>query len=268
MGALAQAVELQVHADPQLGEPPDERGVGGEADAVGVEGHRPDRLGPAELDDLDDLRMDGRLAAAEHDHLGLALAGDEDVEHAVDLLEAQRVAVGLVAGVGEADRAVEVAVGVDLDDPEAGVLLVLRAEAAVERAAVDDLGLELERDGARPVEAHRVEVHPGVAVDERLELAVLAAALAQVHPVVADVHLRVDHRLAHRADAPGELDEDLVAVDLDHRPSLARGDGAMAVCHGSVVTARNRVLRTFRSCRGPPSAPADPGGVAPTEELP
>jgi hypothetical protein len=118
-----------------------------------------------------------------------------------------------VAGVGEADGAVEVAARVDLDDPETGVLLVLGAEAAVERAAVLHLGLELE--GQRPglVEAKLGRVQLGVRVDERLERPVLGAALAHDYAVVADVHLSVDHPLAERADRLGQLEEDLGPVD-------------------------------------------------------
>ena len=40
------------------------------------------------------------------------------------------------AGVGEAERAVHVAGAVDLDDAQAGVLLMVGAEAAIVRAAV------------------------------------------------------------------------------------------------------------------------------------
>jgi hypothetical protein len=127
----------------------------------------------------------------------------------------------LVAGVDEADRAVQVAVGVDLDDPQAGVLLVLRAQPAVRRAAVADLGLEGQRDRAGLVEARRVQVRLRVAVYQRLELPVVAAPLAQEHLLVADVHLGVDGDLAHRADALGELDEHLVTVSLACRHPTA-----------------------------------------------
>ena len=89
--------------------------------------------------------MDRRLAARELHHLRIALGGDEAVEHELDLLKREREAVRLVAGVGEADRAVEVAAAVHLDDREAGVLLVLGADTAVERTAVLDLALILER---------------------------------------------------------------------------------------------------------------------------
>jgi len=123
-----------------------------------------------------------------------------------------------VTRVGKAHRAIEVAAGVDLDDPEAGVLLVVGAQAAVERAAVTDLGLGLERDRARLVEALRRHVHLGVAVQQRLEGSVVPTPLAQEHLVVAGVDLGVDHRLAHGADALRALEEHLVTVD-----TLTRG---------------------------------------------
>ena len=128
-----------------------------------------DRALLGEVEELEDLLVDGGFTAGEDDHLGLALAGDEDVQHPLALLTRDRVPVGLVAGVGEADRAVEVAAGLHLDDAEAGAL-VLGTQATVARAAVVDLGLELERDRARLVEAHRIRVHLGIAVHDRLEL--------------------------------------------------------------------------------------------------
>ena len=226
--------------------------------------------------------MDGGLPAGEHHHLRLALRGDEHVEHPVALLEGDRVAVGLVAGVGEADRAVQVAVGVDLDDPEAGVLLVLRAQPAVRRAAVLDLGLEGQRDRAGLVEPRRGQVRLRVAVDQRLELAVLPAALAQVDLVLADVDLGVDHHLAHRADALGVLDEHLVPVPfpLRHRPlptsrffsehvaasqSSSRCEDPQGECHhpdtlrgrGHVVRARTPREPSFARA-GIPRVTADP----------
>jgi hypothetical protein len=114
----------------------------------------------------------------------------------------------------EADRAVEVALRVHLDEGEAGVLLVLGAEAAVEWAAVMHLGLELERDGARLVVAQLSEVELRVGIDQRFERAVLRTALAHDDLVVTDVQLRVDHALAKGADRTGQLEKDLVSVDL------------------------------------------------------
>src|SRR5919109_2670151 len=71
-----------------------------------------------------------------------------------------------------------------------------------------------EREGAGLVEALLAQVELGVGVDERLEAPVLWAALAQEHAVVADVHLRVDDRLADRTDRLRVLEEHLVPVDL------------------------------------------------------
>src|SRR5262249_48758089 len=115
-------------------------------------------------------------------------------------------------GVGEADRAVEVAVAIHLDQREAGMLLVLRAEATVARTAVDDRGAEAERGRPRLVEAQRVEVHPRVRADQRLEPAVARAALAHDDLAVLEPDLRVDGRSADGADAAGELVEDVVRL--------------------------------------------------------
>ena len=120
-------------------------------------------------------------------------------------------------GVGEAERAVEVAGRVHLDDPQARVLLVLGAEPAVEGAPALDVCARLEGDRARLVEALRREPHLGIRVDEGLEGPVVPAPLAQVDTVIADVHLGVDDRLADRTDALRVLDEDLVPLSLRGR---------------------------------------------------
>jgi len=199
--------------------------VGGQPDAVGVERHRPDRPFLGHVDEREDVLVNGRFAAGEHHDLGLALTGDERVEHGGALVDGDRVPVGLVPGVGETDRAVQVAVRVDLDDAEAGVLFVLGAQPAVQRAPLAYLGLYGQRDGPGLVEPRRVDVHLCVAVDQRLELAVVAAPLPQVDLPIADVDLGIDHGLAHRADRLGELDEHLVPVALhDACASLDHGN--------------------------------------------
>jgi hypothetical protein len=219
VGALVEPVELQVDVDRPAGPvPPPDLGhevfVGGEADAVGVEVDRLDRTRLGGVDEVDDVFVDGGFAAGEHHHLGLTFGGDEHVQHRLALSQGDRIPVGLVAGVGEAHRAVQVAAGVHLDDPQAGVLLVLRAQAAVGWAAVADLGLEGQRYRARLVEPGRLQVHLGVAVDEGLEPAMFLAALAQVHLAAAEVDLGVHDDLAHRADRLGVLHEHLVTVPL------------------------------------------------------
>jgi hypothetical protein len=129
VGALVEAVELQVDVRlaVEAGEGLHEAPVVGELDPVRVQVDRAHALVHGQLDEVEDQGVDGGLPARVHDDLGLALGGDEGVERGGALLHREREAVGLVARVGEADRAVQVAVGVDLDDPEAGVLLVVRA---------------------------------------------------------------------------------------------------------------------------------------------
>jgi hypothetical protein len=162
-----------------------------------------------------------RLAAGELQHLGLALGRHERVEHPSDLCAREREVVGLApSGVGEADRAVQVAAAVDLDDAQARVLLVLRADPAVQRTPVMDVGLEREWQRARLVEPLLGHVGLGIGGDQRLERAVLRAALAQHDAVVARVDLRIDHAFAPRADRARELQEHLVAVhSCGHRSS-------------------------------------------------
>src|SRR5712691_769351 len=133
-------------------------------------------------------------------------------------MDRERERVGLVPGVRETDRTVEVAVRVHLDDPEAGVLLVIGAEAAIERASVPYLRLRLERVGPRLVEAEGVRIHVGVAVDERFESTVLHTSFAQEDLAFTDIYLGLDDDLADRTDALGQLDEHLIAVRSHARP--------------------------------------------------
>src|SRR5262249_33579156 len=149
-----------------------------------------------------DLGVDRRLAAAELHHLRLALQRHETVEHALYLRQRQAEA-GL--GVGEADRALQVAVAVNLDQPQAGGLLVLRTESAVVRAAVAHLGAKAERNAPRLVVAQRGHVRLGVRAQQRLKPAVLRAALAHHDAAIAQQDLRIDGRAADRADAARQL---------------------------------------------------------------
>src|SRR5258708_4103808 len=109
----------------------------------------------------------------------------------------------MMAGPGKADGAVEVAVAVHLEDSQAGVLLVVRAQPAVEGAAPGEFGLGLQRDRSRLVEAYGLEVPVGTGVQECFEAAVVGAALPQVEAVVPDVDLGVEDDLADGADALG-----------------------------------------------------------------
>ena len=112
------------------------------------------------------MRMDGRLAAGELNHLRIAFGADVVVENILDFFKRQAEAR---AGLGKAKRAGHVARAVDFDDSETGVLLVVGAQPAIVRAAVLDLRGELQRDGAGLVELRGTRVGLSVAVDQPFE---------------------------------------------------------------------------------------------------
>ena len=111
------------------------------------------------------------------------------IEHVFHFFERQAEAG---TGFGEAKRTIHVAGAVDLDDAETGVLLMVRAEAAIVRAAVFDLRSVSERDRARLVELAEGGVRFRVAVDQSFEGSTVGAALAHVHFVIAEQDLGVD----------------------------------------------------------------------------
>ena len=182
--ALAR-IELQIdlEAGLQLGEPRHEILVARDAHAVRVQHDVADRLRLRELQDLEDLRMDRGLAAADLHEIGQALALDERLQHRVDLGQAA-VLGARGRGLGEAHRTGEIALLVDLDQREAGMLLVVGAQAAIVGAAVMRAALELERHVAG-LEIVLAALEIGrIGRDQRLLRAVLGAAL-QVEDVVA-----------------------------------------------------------------------------------
>src|SRR5215207_9077568 len=202
---LLEAVELQVDVDSELCQSGREAGIASQADAIRVQHHQRDVAPLGGRQHVEDLRVDRGLTAGELNRLGFALGPDEGVQHRLDLLQRQAVPVLLRprAGVGEADRAVEVAGGVDLDDPQAGVLGVLGADATVTRAAVKGLRLTLAGVFAGLVEALDLQIALGVAVDDRLEFSVVGAPTAEDHAGVANEELGIEHGAAARTDRLG-----------------------------------------------------------------
>ena len=188
---LVEAVELQIDPGLEFGQPRQETVVAGNPYAVGVEHDVLDVFRQRELDEIEDARVDRRLAAGELHDLRVALGGDEPIQHVVHLLVSEfitvrRVACAGLVSVSEAQRAGQVAGGVDFNQSETGVLSVLRTQAAVVGAALGDLGGKLQRECARLIVAGRRDVQRSVVEHERLEPAVLRAALAHDHPVVAE----------------------------------------------------------------------------------
>jgi hypothetical protein len=151
--------------------------------------------------------MERRLATRELDHFRVAFCPYERVEHGLDFI---RPEVEAGPGIHEAGGTGHVAAGVDLDDYQAGVLLVLRAEAAIVGAAVLDFCRELERYVARLVVTKLVQVAVCVGRDEDLEASVVRAALAHDDLSIFEMDLGVDDLLADGAHAPRQLVENRV----------------------------------------------------------
>ena len=207
-----QSIELEVDGGTQLGQRRHERVIRGDAHAVGVDHHVRDASRLRRRDEIEDLRMDRRFAAAELDDFRIPFQLDQAIEHPLHLGQRQ---IEALPRVREADRAIEVAPGVDLDQRDADVLLVLRTETAIPRTPFANLGAPAERDAARLVEARRCDVCLGVGADQSLEPAMFRAAFAEIDPVGSQEHLGIDAAQADRADAAGELVEDLVRITSD-----------------------------------------------------
>ena len=120
----AQAVELEVDHRVLLGQFVQELVVEGDAHAVGVDHDLAYAPVPGGLDHLHQVRVNGGLAAAELDDLGVTLSLHEAVKHELHLLHRQAEADPCI---GETDGAVQVAGRVDLDQGQAYVSFVLRA---------------------------------------------------------------------------------------------------------------------------------------------
>jgi hypothetical protein len=166
---VVQGVELQVDLEArlQLGQRIDEGRILGNADAVRVQHDMANRTASCGRQNFEDLGMDGWLAARDLDQIGLALAGHQGIEHAFDFGQAaMRVTLG--RRVGKADRTGEIAGLVDLDDGQAGMLLVVGAQPAIPGTPVVGARLRCQRpvagleifEGAAPVD--RIVGHQGL----------------------------------------------------------------------------------------------------------
>ncbi len=191
---VAQRIELQVQLEARhVGRQPfDEFGILRDAQAVGVDHQVADWPPFRRVEDVEELRVQRRLAAGDLHDVRLALVGDDGIEHALDRRHVAE-ARAMRAGVGVADRAAQVAVVGDLDQGQAAVLHVLRAQAAVVGAAPLALGVEALRQLRRLDEALAAEaVILDVVGDQHALAAVLRAPLLQVDPAVLAVLLEQD----------------------------------------------------------------------------
>src|SRR5206468_990275 len=111
---------------------------------------------------------------------------------------------------GEAHWAPQVAAGSDLDQGDAGVLLMIGTQPAIVRAALLDLravGVRLPGGLAEFVPV----VIGDVRADKVLDQAVLRTLLAEVDPTISCDDLRIDDAPAMRAEAAGRAEEGVIA---------------------------------------------------------
>src|SRR5262249_60404995 len=120
-------VELEIDLEPGRvrGETLREAVLARDPDAVRVDHEVLDRTALRGIEHLEEPRMDRGLAARDLDDVRLALVLDDRVEHALDLVERPVRLHPLGAALRVADRASQVAAVRDLDEREAGVLLVV-----------------------------------------------------------------------------------------------------------------------------------------------
>ena len=146
--------------------------------------------------------MDRRLAARELQQVRLALGCDQRIHHALDL--GQRPVRGaLGGGIGEAHGAGEVAGLVDVDQRQAGMLLMVGAEPAVIGAAQLGARLHVERPVARLQVVMAELVIGGIGGDQRLLHAMRLAALEVIDVVLLDDDLGRHQRHAGAAHRGG-----------------------------------------------------------------
>lgn len=159
-----------------------------------------DGLTLAHIQDFPELRVQRGLAARELHHVGLALVGHYQVYHRLDFGEGAVAAVG-GAAFGVAGGAGEVAAVGDLNHGEAGVLLVVGAEAAVVGAAVVGGHVEAARRFAGLHVVANALVVRDVGGDAHPLPPVLGAALEHVHGPVFKDDFGLDAPQAVRAEA-------------------------------------------------------------------
>ena len=155
--------------------------------------------------------MHRRLATRELYDFWPAFGPHVVVEHLLDFLHREAEARRRV---GKTERTIHVARTIDLNDAQASVLFVIRAKPAIVRASIRHSRGESERDGSRFVELRGVRVELSIAVDERLELAVLGASPPQVDFAFTNEDVAVKNPAALRADGSRQLIKNIVCILL------------------------------------------------------
>ena len=217
-------VELEIDVRLYIPELFEEPVVRCDSFAIRVQHHVADAAILRGLHHRNDLRMNGRLAARKLHYFRIAFGRDQMIENLFDFFQRE---VEARARFRETERTVHVARAVHLDDAQTCVLLMVRAESTIERAAAISYRRKLKRYGARFVEFRGIGIHACVAVHERFERPVLRAALPHIDLVVADQDLCVDDGSADGTYAPGKLVENIIGVFFECRRAEGRTVGTL-----------------------------------------
>ena len=131
------------------------------------------------------------------------------IQNALHFFECQ---VEARTGIGKAERTLHVTGAIHLNDAQAGVLLMLRTETAVVRTPLLDVGGVGQGDGARLVEACCGGIGLSITIDQSFKQTMLRTTLAHIHFIVTQEDMRIDDAAALRANAAGQLIEDVVSI--------------------------------------------------------
>ncbi|OPZ81936.1 MAG: hypothetical protein BWY76_02872 [bacterium ADurb.Bin429] len=239
--SVIQPVKLQIHLKTagKFTQRGGNVGILGDAQAVGVEHHVADARRPRQPDDFQDVRMARRLTTTELQYLGLAVFRLlESVQHALNRFQGQRR-----AGVSlrETDRAPQIARRRHLQQPDAGVLLVIGTQPAVLRAAAVKGSLR-QRGGAGFVILRPAQVKVGVLFQQFLVDAVFQTRLAQIHGTAAQHDFRRHPRPAVRTQADGESVETVILFTSGHAQAVLCG---IAPAYRATASLSNAGTRTY-----------------------
>jgi hypothetical protein len=176
--------------------------------AVGVDHDRLDRLLIGITDHRQQLRVYRRLAAGDLQHVWDAFEENIAVDHLLVGGEIQKRAAR--SRFGKAHGALKIATGGYFHERNTGMLLVLGANAAVERAALVRLGAVGVRQARRLAEFMPVVIgHVGT--DEILKRAVLGTRLAEINPPSPNDDLGLDQPAAPGTQAARTAEEGVIA---------------------------------------------------------
>ena len=182
VGLTFKAVELEIDRGARFSELFEEPVIMCNALAVGVDHDKRNAARVRSFYEVDDLRMDGGLAAGELHHFRVTFGAHKIVQDRLHFFQGQAEARPRI---GKAKWAIHIAGAVDFNDAKTGVLLMIGAQAAIVGTAIFDLRAIGKRDRARFVELAELRVCLRIPIHQRLEGAAVRAALGHVDFVVA-----------------------------------------------------------------------------------